>query len=270
MFTESLEGIVLIKRGNCWFHTKAVNAQAAGAAAVIVYNDKAQMVDIMEGVDELPSLMIPTVLVDGPAFESVKQMVGTPISMTKRGFDGEDIHRPLATSVVFRCSTEWYSRPHICQKGDEVDVKVPPPAGHIPGAKWPNSAVRILKAVIDSIDYGNETMQVTWIVLAEGGDQDVSDLSPMIPSRWAYYQGVPCHSVGSSRIELISEPQACQTDFVVHVAELCSHPRLAPPQPIDPQVISCTAHGIARDVIARHRGAIKGEAAGEQQVAASD
>jgi hypothetical protein len=93
MFTESLEGIVLIKRGNCWFHTKAVNAQAAGAAAVIVYNDKAQMVDIMEGVDELPSLMIPTVLVDGPAFESVKQMVGTPISMTKRGFDGEDIHR---------------------------------------------------------------------------------------------------------------------------------------------------------------------------------
>ena len=57
---------MLVRRGNCWFHSKALHAQAAGAVAVIVYNDKQAMVSTMEGIEDLPAPRIPTLLVDTP------------------------------------------------------------------------------------------------------------------------------------------------------------------------------------------------------------
>merc|ERR1712107_139291 len=42
-------------------------------------------------------------------------------------------------------------------------------------------------------------------------------------------------------ITMIAEPMACEASFVVHAPSLCSHPKLAPPPPKEPQVISCVA-----------------------------
>merc|ERR1712166_317796 len=97
-------GILLVKRGNCWFHTKAVNAQAAGAIAIIVFNDQHQMVEVMEGVDELPSPMIPTVLVETAPGNRLLKMLGMHVTIAKSTPEGRELKAPIATSVVFRCS----------------------------------------------------------------------------------------------------------------------------------------------------------------------
>merc|ERR1712060_939332 len=44
-----------------------------------------------------------------------------------------------------------------------------------------------------------------------------------------------------ARIEQLEEPLACEVSFVVHAPTLCAHPKLAPPPPREPQVISCVA-----------------------------
>jgi len=269
LFEERFDGfILLVKRGKCWFHTKAVNAQAAGAIGVIVYNDQVHMVDVMEGVDELPSPMIPTVLVEQERGARLLELVGTQVSIAKADVAGVDTERPIATKVVFRCSAEWHERHAACLLGDEVDVKVPPPEGHAPGSRWPQSAVRIQKATLDAFDDDNMTVQVTWLASAEGGEEvNTGDLPASIPLSWAYYEGNPCNSLGSSRIELISEPQTCHTEFVIHVPELCAHPRLAPPQQREAQVISCSADSSAREAISTQRAVheAQGNETGEQQ-----
>jgi hypothetical protein len=52
MTEGSLTGkIALIKRGTCRFTVKAINAQNAGAAAVVIYNNELWSIVIMSGTD---------------------------------------------------------------------------------------------------------------------------------------------------------------------------------------------------------------------------
>merc|ERR1712232_888428 len=121
---------------------------------------------------------------------------------------------------------------------------------------WPRSAVHIMKATIEEVHMQNRTLHVAWTASAEGDDQDIGELPSVIPFSWAYHEGVPCDSTsGGNRIELITETQACHTEFVVHSAELCTHPRLAPPHPKEAQVISCSAHSSTREALANRRAA---------------
>merc|ERR1719401_3134438 len=83
-YSSRLDGaIVLVQRGTCWFHNKALNAEAAGAAGVIVYNDQRRMIDIMGGVDELPSPSISTILIEEDVEKMLLRHLGSHIIVTK-------------------------------------------------------------------------------------------------------------------------------------------------------------------------------------------
>lgn len=130
-FSQHYDGaILLVERGGCWFHLKALHAQAAGAVGVVVFNDKRQMVVHMEGVEELMPPDIPTVLVERPFGRQLQKAAGVHVVIRRSAHDGLETSRPLTTTVTFRCSEEWRKRRQVCQVGDEVDVKVwlPEPA----------------------------------------------------------------------------------------------------------------------------------------------
>merc|ERR1712083_272849 len=66
-------------------------------------------------------------------------------------------------------------------------------------------------------------------------------MGTLVPLNTTFHNGVPCDSSRGARITQIAEPMACEASFVVHAPSLCSHPKLAPPPPKEPQVISCVA-----------------------------
>ncbi len=73
----------LIRRGTCTFHTKAANAQNAGAAAVVLYNNVAGF--LSPTVAGTPAITIPVVMVsatDGVELDSRVAGAGTTITWT--------------------------------------------------------------------------------------------------------------------------------------------------------------------------------------------
>lgn len=78
----SLAGkIVLIRRGTCGFHVKALNAQNAGAAAVVIYNNVAGLQNITVAGD--PAITIPVVSVsaaDGELLDG--RIAGGAVTLT--------------------------------------------------------------------------------------------------------------------------------------------------------------------------------------------
>ncbi|EER94904.1 vacuolar-sorting receptor 1 [Sorghum bicolor] len=70
---------VLVDRGECFFTTKAWNAQNAGAAAVLVVDDKSEPLITMdnpeEGKEHLENITIPSVLITKKLGESLKKSV---------------------------------------------------------------------------------------------------------------------------------------------------------------------------------------------------
>lgn len=242
-------GVALVKRGNCWFHTKAMQAQNAGAIAIIVYNEgQHQMVDVMEGVDELKTPLIPTVLVERSSGTRLQHALGQSVTLSKMAADGMNVKMPMTTAVSFRCSSEWRARQQTCQAGDQVEVKLIADLPGPPEDRWPKSAVRLLRAVVTDTDYLSGTLEVRWQPKGEGEEDDgEEDPNPIVPLSMTYRDGVACDSDPIGFIELLSEPQACQAEFVLHVASLCAHPALLPQQPRETRVISCEGIGEPRD-----------------------
>jgi len=248
-FSEKLDGaIVLVQRGKCWFHAKALNAEAAGAIAVVVLNNQQHMVETMEGVDELRSPRIPTILVERGAADQLAP--GVHVSLTKANSDGVDLQRSITTSIVFRCNDAWHERKHVCEPGDAVEVKFSDPPDV--ESKSPLSSVRVLRAVIEEVHRHNDSLEVVW------QPQSVSDnteqLPRFVPSNTTFNSGVPCDSQSGAYIVHVSEPQACQAELVVHVPALCAHPRLLPPQSRGTQVIRCSIREGGNASLARRDG----------------
>merc|ERR1712083_224958 len=104
---------------------------------------------------------------------------------------------------------------------------------------FPQSAIRLFRATIIEIHYHNASVHVHW--QPQFVNEDVSSLPTMVPLNTTFHNGVPCDSSRGARITMIAEPMACEASFVVHAPSLCSHPKLAPPPPKEPQVISCVA-----------------------------
>ena len=70
----SMDGkIALIRRGACYFTSKAINAQNAGAIAVVVYNDDRDGTVVMSGPDV--GITIPTIFIDGRVGDSINEAV---------------------------------------------------------------------------------------------------------------------------------------------------------------------------------------------------
>jgi hypothetical protein len=69
--------VLVFSRGGCFFHNKTLHAEMAGAAAVIIVNQKnREMISMMDSVEDLPILKIPAVLVT----EEFKWMLTTGVN----------------------------------------------------------------------------------------------------------------------------------------------------------------------------------------------
>merc|ERR1712187_706481 len=107
--------------------------------------------------------------------------------------------------------------------------------------QWLRSNLHFVRAVVAEKYPHNGTILVNW--QPQGVHDDNEKLPPVVPD------GVPCDQEGGAYIEKLAEPQACQAEFIVHVAALCAHPRLVPRQPQETRVISCLADNATRDAI---------------------
>ncbi|MGC5628082.1 S8 family serine peptidase [Georgenia sp. Z1344] len=75
-YTEDLTGqLVLVERGNCTFHIKAANAEAAGAAAVIIYNNAPGLLSAT--VEGDPAVTVPTTFVDQATGQDLVSRIGS-------------------------------------------------------------------------------------------------------------------------------------------------------------------------------------------------
>merc|ERR1740123_1921846 len=195
------------------------------------------MVDIMEGVDELPSPFIPTVLIERGFGDEVQRALGSIVTVAKASRDGVDIKRPVTTSVVFRCNSERVGRRDACRIGDQVDVRVVQ-GGQDSAPRWPHFGMFVHKAVVSDVDRRNKMMHVRWLPLPKA--EENTSLPELVPLNMSYQEGVPCDSRGGAHIEQVSDPWTCHNEFVIHVPELCAHPRLMPLPPREVQFIECS------------------------------
>ncbi len=89
--SEELAGkIVLVRRGNCNFATKVLNAQAAGAIAVLIANNAGGQFAIGGG-DE--NITIPALAIDGSFGDGLKELIETGITLEIR------LQKPDATNI---------------------------------------------------------------------------------------------------------------------------------------------------------------------------
>lgn len=107
-FTGFVAGsIALIQRGTCPFNTKAVNAQAAGAAGVIIFNqgdadDRLGRVDGTLGAPtaDNPAVTVPTV---GASFAVGEELAGLPGATVRIEVEGDT--QPIETFNVLADTT---------------------------------------------------------------------------------------------------------------------------------------------------------------------
>merc|ERR1719218_183371 len=70
----SMDGkIALIRRGACFFTSKVINAQNAGAIGAIIYNDDRPGTVVMSGPDV--GVSIPSVFIEGTAGDALNEAV---------------------------------------------------------------------------------------------------------------------------------------------------------------------------------------------------
>eukprot|EP01065_Artemidia_motanka_P027204 TRINITY_DN32422_c0_g1_i1.p1 TRINITY_DN32422_c0_g1~~TRINITY_DN32422_c0_g1_i1.p1 ORF type:complete len:1227 (+),score=363.49 TRINITY_DN32422_c0_g1_i1:67-3681(+) len=100
MPAESARGnVVLLKRGGCSFHKKALNAETAGAAALVVWNlEGREPPELMGNAQGDAELRIPVAMVayrDGLALEKIARVSGEGPTVELRGggpLDNVDLH----------------------------------------------------------------------------------------------------------------------------------------------------------------------------------
>ncbi|KAG0592962.1 hypothetical protein KC19_1G293800 [Ceratodon purpureus] len=106
-FTESLKGpntggrpvFALLDRGGCYFALKAWNAQNAGAAAVLVADDKVELLITMDTPDE-------------GKYSDLTQNITIPSALIDKHF-GDDLKRVIAANEMVNINLDWReSLPH--------------------------------------------------------------------------------------------------------------------------------------------------------------
>ena len=111
----SLTGkVALIRRGTCGFHEKSLNAQNAGAAAVVIYNNVAGLQNIT--VAGTPAISIPVVSIsqaDGHLIDT--RLAGGPVDMT---WTGNRISAPNSVGGVISDFSSYGLAPDLTIKPD--------------------------------------------------------------------------------------------------------------------------------------------------------
>lgn len=112
---------VLIRRGGCTFYEKASNAQKAGAAAVILYNNAAGYISPTVAGD--PPITIPVVAISDTAGAKIDSLLGSGVSVT---FDGGKIAvaNPTGNTISsfssIGMSAELELKPDIAAPGGNI------------------------------------------------------------------------------------------------------------------------------------------------------
>ncbi|CAD7973070.1 unnamed protein product [Amoebophrya sp. A25] len=208
--------IIVVQRGHCWFHEKAVTAQNAGAASVIVTNDERPMADAMEGVDNLAAPRIVSVLVDAELGTLLKYAgISTYPEIKVMKYTDEQQRKPHTTFVTLYCSPEW-TRP-ACPKGTTVEINV--------DGTWKRGIVQ--KELPD--------FQSLLVLYGKQGSVE------RVVSRTSAYRLPDFVSCSSNpvRVEYVEEPKNCQSNIKVHIAGLCGHNALLPQHVATTEKIKC-------------------------------
>jgi minor extracellular serine protease Vpr len=111
----SLAGqVVLIRRGTCSFYQKAFNAQAAGAAGVVLYNNAAGF--ISPTVEGVPAIIIPVVAVTASRGVLIDGRIATgPVTMT---WTDQLASEPNPTSNLISAFSSYGPAPDLSFKPD--------------------------------------------------------------------------------------------------------------------------------------------------------
>jgi hypothetical protein len=90
----SMDGkIALIRRGACYFTSKTINAQNAGAAAVLIYNDHREGTVVMSGPDV--GITIPSIFIEGTIGDQINdQVTADPTMMFSMHCGAQSFHMP--------------------------------------------------------------------------------------------------------------------------------------------------------------------------------
>jgi len=112
---NSLAGkVVLIRRGICGFYEKARNAQSAGAAGVVIYNNQAGI--IVPNVTGAVSIAIPVVSItaaDGAVIDG--RLAAGTVDMT---WTTQTVDSPIATAGLINGSSSYGMAPDLSLKPD--------------------------------------------------------------------------------------------------------------------------------------------------------
>ena len=111
----SLTGkVVLIRRGTCSFHEKARNAQSAGAAGVVIYNNTAGLQNItVAGAVPINIPVVSITAADGELISS--RLTAGPIDLT---WTGNIISMPNATGGLLASTSSYGVSPDLDMKPD--------------------------------------------------------------------------------------------------------------------------------------------------------
>src|SRR5688572_2171477 len=106
--------VVLIRRGTCGFHVKALNAQNAGAAGVVLYNNVAGA--LSPTVAGTPPITIPVVAVTAADGVLINDRIAAgPVTMT---WTTEVVSTPNATANLISASSSYGMSPDLSLKPD--------------------------------------------------------------------------------------------------------------------------------------------------------
>jgi minor extracellular serine protease Vpr len=115
----SLTGkVVLIRRGTCGFYVKAINAQAAGAAAVIIYNNVAgiQNITVAPVPATAPPVTIPTVSVSAASGVVINNRIAA--GATTLTWTGNLVSEPNTTANLISSFSSYGLSPTLDIKPD--------------------------------------------------------------------------------------------------------------------------------------------------------
>ncbi|CAN1300658.1 Signal peptide peptidase-like 2 [Linum perenne] len=110
--------VILVNRGNCTFTAKAINAEAAGASAVLIVNDENELYEMVCDADETDlDISIPVVMIPKDAGVFLEKLLSSNASVSVQMYSPE---RPLidlaeaflwlmAVGTVF-CASYWSAR----------------------------------------------------------------------------------------------------------------------------------------------------------------
>mmetsp|Transcript_3101 Transcript_3101/g.7478 ORF Transcript_3101/g.7478 Transcript_3101/m.7478 type:complete len:909 (-) Transcript_3101:133-2859(-) len=231
--TKVAGSVVLVQRGGCWFQNKTVNVQNAQGAGVIIFNDDKEMLESMDGVDNVPVPWIVSILTERHNGQELKQKLLRGNSLTVKAAktlakEDLDINQPVQTNISFYCPADWYLREKGCQPGDDVE------------AIWPGDARRYKATIAQTFDNG--TVEVTW--------KDRDERLRHVPLHHVYLKGLSsCAAVLGTSIDVVHEPYHCDSTIVIGTRLLCGHPLFLPPRPRAHDEIKCAPEGDAVAVL---------------------